>query len=315
MGLRSPNGWTGVSKPWRVARNLALGDSLAQRSEAAAAWLLYGLFTILPVDAASWLGGALGRLVGPKLEVSRNARRNLKRVFPDMEDAEAVRILTAMWDNLGRTAGEHPHLGKFDPYRKNSRVEVTGIEHVDALRDDDAAGVLFAGHLANWELSPLACTKRGLVMHVVYRRANNPFFDKIVQKGRAVLGGDLFPKGSEGAKSILRALRQGDHMAMLVDQKMNDGIAVPFLGIDAMTAPAVAELALRYDCPLVPARVERLAGAHFRVSFFAPLEKPDSGDRKADTLALMGTVNATLGEWVRERPEQWLWIHNRWPAE
>ena len=288
---------------------------MAQRGEATAAWLLYGLFTLLPVDAASWLGGALGRLVGPKLGVSRNARRNLRRVYPDMEDAEVARILTAMWDNLGRTAGEHPHLGKFDPYRKNSRVEVAGIEHVDALRDDAAAGILFGGHLANWELAPLAGTKRGLVVHLVYRRANNPFFDKIVQKGRAVFGSEWFPKGSQGAKSILRALRQGDHMAMLVDQKMNDGIAVPFLGIDAMTAPAVAELALRYDCPLVPARVERLGGAHFRVSFFPPLQKPDSGDRQADVLALMSMVNATLGEWVRERPEQWLWVHNRWPAE
>ena len=294
---------------------MALGGSLAQRGEAAAAWLLYGLFAILPVDAASWLGGTLGRLVGPKLRVSRNARRNLKRVFPHMEDAEMARILTNMWDNLGRTAGEHPHLGKFDPYRKNSRVEVVGIEHVDALRDDGAAGILFGGHLANWELAPLAGPKRGLVVHLVYRRANNPFFDKIVQKGRAVLGGDYFPKGSEGARNILRVLRQGDHMAMLVDQKMNDGIAVPFLGIDAMTAPAVAELALRYECPLVPARVERLGGAHFRVSFFPPLEKPDSGDRQADVLTLMGMVNASLGDWVRERPEQWLWVHNRWPAE
>ena len=294
---------------------MALGGSLAQRGEAAAAWLLYGLFAILPVDAASWLGGTLGRLVGPKLRVSRNARRNLKRVFPHMEDAEMARILTNMWDNLGRTAGEHPHLGKFDPYRKNSRVEVVGIEHVDALRDDGAAGILFGGHLANWELAPLAGTKRGFVVHLVYRRANNPFFDKIVQKGRAVLGGDYFPKGSEGARNILRVLRQGDHMAMLVDQKMNDGIAVPFLGIDAMTAPAVAELALRYECPLVPARVERLGGAHFRVSFFPPLEKPDSGDRQADVLTLMGMVNASLGDWVRERPEQWLWVHNRWPAE
>lgn len=288
---------------------------MAHRGEAAAAWLLYGLFALLPVDVASWLGSALGRVVGPHLGVTRNARRNLKRVFPDMESAEMERIISAMWDNLGRTAGEHPHLGKFDPYRKRSRVEVVGIEHVDALRDNGIAGLFFSGHLANWELSPLVGTKRGLVVHAVYRRANNPFFDKIVQKGRAVIGGDFIPKGSEGAKSILRALRQGDHMAMLVDQKMNDGIAVPFLGIDAMTAPAVAELALRYDSPLIPARVERLGGAHFRVSFFPPLEKPDSGDRQADVLALMGIVNAMLGDWVRARPEQWLWIHNRWPAE
>lgn len=298
-----------------MAISSALIGSLAHRAEAVAAWMLYAVFGLLPVDAASWLGSALGRLVGPHLRVTRTARRNLKQVFPDLNDAEVARIISGMWDNLGRTAGEHPHLAKFQPYRANSRVEVTGVEHVDGLRDDGVAGLFFAGHIANWELSPLAVTGRDVILHLVYRRANNPFFDAIVQKGRAVLGGDLFPKGSEGAKSILRSLRRGEHLAMLVDQKMNDGIPVPFLGLDAMTAPAVAELAYRYDCPLVPARVERLGGARFRVTFYAPLKKPDSGDRQADIEALMGTVNNTLGDWIRERPEQWLWVHNRWPPE
>ncbi|MDP6645312.1 MAG: lauroyl acyltransferase [Rhodospirillales bacterium] len=298
-----------------MAISSVLIGSLAYRAEAVAAWLLYAVFGLLPVDAASWLGSALGRLVGPHLRVTRTARRNLKQVFPDLNDAELARIISGMWDNLGRTAGEHPHLAKFQPYRTDSRVEVTGVEHVDGLRDDGVAGLFFAGHIANWELSPLAVTGRDVILHLVYRRANNPFFDAIVQKGRAVLGGDLFPKGSEGAKSILRSLRRGEHLAMLVDQKMNDGIPVPFLGRDAMTAPAVAELAYRYDCPLVPARVERLGGARFRVTFYAPLKKPESGDRQTDIAALMGTVNAILGDWIRERPEQWLWVHNRWPPE
>ena len=102
-------------------------------------------------------------------------------------------------------------------------------------------------------------------------------------------------------------------MAMLVDQKMNDGISVPFLGREAMTAPALAELALKKNCPIVPARVERLKGAHFRVTFYPPLEKPNSGDRKTDILSIMTEVNLILGAWITEQPEQWLWIHNRWP--
>ena len=296
-----------------MATSSALSGNLAHQAEAAAAWLLYAIFGLLPVDAASWLGSALGRLVGPHLRVTRTARANLKRVFPDLNDGEVARIISGMWDNLGRTAGEHPHLAKFDPGRANSRYEVVGIEYIETLRDDGKAGIFFTGHLANWELLPVIAATHRLKVHAVYRRANNPYFDKIVQKGRAALGGDLFPKGSEGAKSILRALRQGDHMAMLVDQKMNDGIAVPFLGIDAMTAPAVAELALRYDCPLVPARVERLGGTRFRVTCYPPLEMPETGARQGDIAALMGTVNGILGNWIREHPEQWLWVHNRWP--
>jgi KDO2-lipid IV(A) lauroyltransferase len=257
----------------------------------------------------------MGRTIGPKLRVSQNARRELAVVFPDLSTSEIETTVDRMWDNLGRTAGEHPHLAKFDPFKKNSRIEVIGMEIIEQLRDDDLPGLLFSGHMANWELMPLASTKIGLLLHLVYRRANNPFFDRLVQKGRAGTGGQYFAKGTEGSKDILRALKKGDHLAMLVDQKMNDGISIPFMGRDAMTAPALAQLALRYNCPVVPVQIERLGGAHFRVTVHPILELPDSGDRQADIAALMTTVNAQLGDWIKQRPEQWLWVHNRWPNE
>ena len=100
---------------------------------------------------------------------------------------------------------------------------------------------------------------------------------------------------------------------MLVDQKLNDGIAVPFFGRDAMTAPALAQLALKYRCPVVPARLERLDGARFRLTFQPPMELPDTGDREADVFETMRRVNAIFEDWIRARPEQWLWLHRRWP--
>lgn len=296
-----------------MALKSALRARIGDPAEAAATWLLYAGFGFLPLDLASWLGGAIARLVGPRLRVDKNARRNLARIFPHLGAEDVDRIVRDMWDNLGRTAAEHPHLRQFDPYEPNGRIEVVGIEHVDRLRDDGSTGLFFGAHLANWELPPLAGAKRGLIVHLIYRRSNNPFFDAIVQKGRAVFGGDLYPKGSAGARQVLRAMLRGDHMAMLVDQKMNDGIAVPFLGIEAMTAPAIAELAYRFDCPVVPARVERLKGARFRLTFEPPLTKPETGDRRHDVKLLMTAVNDRIGAWIRERPEQWLWVHNRWP--
>ena len=278
-----------------------------------AAWLLYVMFALLPLDWASGLGGWIGRTFGPNLRVSNNARRNLKLTFPDWNDEKVEQTVLAMWDNLGRTAGEHPHLSAFDPYQKNSRVDVVGAEYCDLLKGNEKPGLFFAGHIGNWEISPLAGTRRGLTVHLVYRRANNPFFDRLVQKGRDALDGDLYPKGPEGAKSIIRALKRGDNMAMLVDQKMNDGVPVPFLGREAMTAPAVAELALRYKCPVVPARVERLGGAYFRVTFYPPLDRPDKGDKQQNILAMMTEINRQLGDWIKENPDQWLWVHNRWP--
>ena len=282
-------------------------------AEAAAAWFLYLCFSILPVDAASALGGWIGRTFGLRLSVSNNARSNLKSIYPDWSDHQVETIVISMWDNLGRTAGEHPHLSQFNPYHKNSRVEVVGLEICENFLKADTPCLFFSGHIANWEIAPLVAKGLELTMHLVYRRANNPFFDKLVQKGRNVWEGDFYPKGSDGARGLLRALKRGANVAMLVDQKMNDGISVPFLGRNAMTAPALAELALRYKCPIVPARVERLQGAHFRLTFLPPLQIQNSGNKGADILEIMTEINVLLGDWISEKPGQWLWVHNRWP--
>ena len=282
-------------------------------SQAIMAWALNAFFSILPLDWASAFGGWIGRKIGPLLRVTQNARRELKTVFPMLNTLEIEKIINGMWDNLGRTAGEHPHLAKFNPYLENSRVEVIGGEILDQARNNDKPSIAFSAHLANWELVPLTSTKRGLPLHLVYRRANNPFFDRLVQRGRESTEGQYFPKGPDGAKDILRTLNKGQHIAMLVDQKMNDGIKVSFMGRNAMTAPALAQLALRFNCRVVPVQVERLKGANFRVTIHPPLILPNTGDKQSDILSLMTEVNDHLENWITQRPEQWLWVHNRWP--
>ena len=125
--------------------------------------------------------------------------------------------------------------------------------------------------------------------------------------------GEYIPKGAVASRRAVAVLRRGGHLGLLADQKLNEGIPVPFFGRPAMTAPALALLALRFDCTVLPAQVERLHGARFRLTLHPPLELPKSGDRDADAAALMTAVNATLEGWVRERPEQWFWLHSRWP--
>jgi len=120
-------------------------------------------------------------------------------------------------------------------------------------------------------------------------------------------------KGRDGAEAILRTMRANGHVGLLIDQKMNEGIPVPFFGRDAMTGTALASFALRYRCPLIPARIERLEGCRFRITAYPPLALPDSGDRKADIAALTATCTAIIESWVRQRPGQWLWLHRRWP--
>jgi KDO2-lipid IV(A) lauroyltransferase len=171
--------------------------------------------------------------------------------------------------------------------------------------------ILFGGHPA---LGEIAAPPPGVWLDIaqIYRAANNPLIDRTIARLRGE-SGELIPKGAIASRRAVAALRRGGHVSLLADQKLNEGIAVPFFGRPVMTAPALALLALRFDCAVLPARVERLHGAHFRLTLYPPLDLPRSGDRDADVAALMRMVNETLENWIRERPEQWFWVHSRWP--
>jgi len=288
---------------------------LRRRGEAALIQGALAIFALLPVARASDLGGAIARAIGPWLPVSATARRNLEAAFPDLTPPAIAAIVRAMWENLGRTAAEYAHLGAFDCYAPGGRVDVIGAEVIDRLRDDGKPGIFFGIHQANWEILALAATQRGVPLDQVYRAANNPYVDSLFQGVRArALRGRHVKKGAAGARAMIKALKDGGHLAMLIDQKQNDGIAVPFFGRPAMTAPAIAQLALKYDCPVVPARIERLGGARFRMTVLPPLAFVKSGDTEADIVAAMTAINALIEGWIRARPAEWLWLHRRWPS-
>jgi Kdo2-lipid IVA lauroyltransferase/acyltransferase len=273
----------------------------------------FAFFRLLPLDRASALCGAIACAVGPRLGVSKLARVNLRRALPRLSVEEIERIIAGMWGNLGRVVAEYPHLGEFDVYGGMDRVEVAGFPQILARHAPDKRYIFFSGHYGNWEIATLAVTQAGLEAIEIYRAANNPYVNDLINEARNVVRSDLVPKGKVAARRAIGGLAEGKHVCMLVDQKMNDGIAVPFFGRLAMTAPALARLALRFDCIVVPVQVDRRDGARFRITAEEPIPLPRSGDVQADTLALMTAVNATLERWIRARPEQWLWLHRRWP--
>ena len=293
----------------RSASSLRFRRAIIYPLEAVAAIFMYSVFAILPMDTASAIGGWLGRKIGPRLGITRRARANMERALPKMDPEAREAAITAMWDNSGRTVAELPHL----PRIARSRIEIVGEDHIVPFRADGKPCILFSGHFANWELLPQTMAHFGQPFVTVYRAANNPLVDAFLRWARRLDDDDLAPKGPRGARRALTALRHGRRLGMLIDQKMNDGIAVPFFGRDAMTAPAPAQLSLRENCPMVPTRLERLEGCHFRVTFFAPLDVPATGDRKQDVAATMRIVNALFEDWIRDRPGQWLWLHRRWP--
>ncbi len=280
------------------------------RVEAVFVAVFFGLCRILPLDLASWFGGWLGRRIGPHLGVTAQARANIAAAFPNLPADRIERIIRGMWDNLGRVAAEYPHLRRIRVFPSGGRVEVCGLDHVERALAGGRRMILFSGHLANWEILPLAAAQYGLDSAQIYRTANNPFVDRMVMRWRGELG-EVIPKEAVGRRAMT-ALRRGAHLSILVDQKLNEGIPVPFFGRPAMTAPTVALLALRYDCDVLPVRVERVGGVRFRLKIEPPLKLSDTGNRAADVAAIMAAVNGTLERWIRERPEQWFWVHRRW---
>lgn len=292
-------------------RPLPFFKRLRYALEAAGFFFLMGLFRLIGIDAASAVGGFIGRHIFVWLPPAAIARKNLHAAYPDKDKAWIERTVRAVCDNLGRVVGEYSHLGKL---RLGERIEMVGAENGHAAIAKGKGAMFIAGHFANWETLPLAGQQAGYQGRIVYRPPNNPYVARWIAAQRAKLGpSDQISKGPRGTRQIFTALRRGKSVFMLVDQKTGQGILSPFFGRDAKTTHAPATLALRMGAALVPASAERLKGAHFRVRIFPALEFAPSGDFDADVQALTDKINATVEEIVRERPVEWLWIHRRWP--
>ena len=283
------------------------------RVEAGFIGLGHRLLRALSVDGASAMAGWLARTVGPLLPASALADANLRRAMPELDVVARKRIIRGAWDNLGRVVAELAHLDHLDTTGADPRITVEGREHVLALAGTDRPGIFVTGHVGNWELTALGIVQSGVPLTVVYRAPNNPVAADLLNRMRGPLGGDLVPKGPIATRRIMAILRKGGNVGLLVDQKTNNGIPARFFGMEAMTTPVVAMCALHFGCPVVPVQVVRTGGARFRVIYHPPLVFAKTGDREADVLAMTEQVNTMLEGWIRERPDQWLWFHRRWP--
>lgn len=278
--------------------------------ETVAAYIVYGFFRLLPLETASALGGSIMRKVGPRMGITRTALSNLDVAFPEKTAVEKQAIMRGMWENLGRVVAEYPHLSRI-----KDNVEIEGAEHLDTRLEKGGPAIFFAGHLANWEVLAVAARNMGLPIYVVYRKPNNAGVDGLLRHARNAGAAGHIEKGKEGARDIMAHLRKGDAIGMLIDQKQSEGISMPFFGREAMTSDALARFGLKFGCKLFPVRVVRTKGAKFRVTVYPPLETVQTDDRDGDVRRLTIESNSLLEDWIREKPEEWLWIHNRWPSK
>ena len=200
----------------------SLAKRLVHRVQSAVLTAVMGILRRMPFEWASATGGFVFRMVGPLLPAHRVAERNLARVFPEISERERAAILREVWDNLGRGAAEYSQIADLDTI-DGDRVEIVGEEHLLAARDSAAPFIVFAAHMANWEMGSLVAAQRGCRLSNIYRPASNPGIDRLIRTVRSRFAGELLAKGREGARGALKAMRENRPLGLLIDQKFNEG--------------------------------------------------------------------------------------------
>jgi len=267
--------------------------------------------------SADFAGGFMRR-VGPFLPEHRIGRNNLRAAYPQKSDAEIEQILAGVWDNLGRVAAEFAHLDEFYAAYTQSGPQIIGLspetsERAARIRKNGKAVIGFAAHLANWEVSALAVKALGFDSAVLYRRPNISAVSDVIVKLRAPLMGQLIPTGLDAPVKMARLLETGTNVGMLVDQHFSKGVDVIFFGRWCKANPLIAMIARQTECPIHGLRAVRLPdGNSFWGEITDEIPPARDADGRIDVKGTMQAITSVIEGWVREHPEQWLWLHRRW---
>jgi Kdo2-lipid IVA lauroyltransferase/acyltransferase len=293
--------------------------------DASLGWLAVGTLRLLRAinrkHMANIAGGVM-RTLGPRLKEHRIGRTNLVAAFPEKSAVEIDDILRGVWDNLGRVAAEFAHIDRLqmldpDPLDQGDIIYTPqAYERFQQLRADGKPALIFAAHLANWELPALVATKYGLDTTVLYRRPNIGAVSDAVIAIREGSMGTLVATGLDAPVKLGRVLAAGGHVAMLVDQYYVTGVDVTFFGRRCKANPFLARLARQIDCPIHGTRIVRLPDRHrFRVDLTEAIAPVRDAEGRIDIAGTMQAITSVIESWVREHPEQWLWLHRRWREE
>lgn len=282
--------------------------------EARAADLVQRVVRHLPRRTTLAMGRTLGRLLG---DFDRRhvaiAAGNLRHAFPEWDEARVLRTARAVYAHFGAVLFDILWLKSRTPDQIRALIEVSGREHVERAMAAGNGALLITGHIGNWELHGVG---HGLLfgpIQVVARPLDNPDLDRRLCEMRTMAGNTVIYKQRALAR-MLRALREGGGIAILIDQNVQpgDGVFVDYFGRAAATTTVAAALAVKTGCALVPCRTELLEGGRYRLTYAPLVEWSPSGDRTADIACLTQRLTRQIEAWVRETPEQWLWMHRRW---
>ena len=279
-------------------------------------FLLMKLVRLIPVETAGRMFEGFARWLGPKIWRHKVVMDNLAIAFPEKSLEERKQLASDSWAQTARTLLEYIYLDEIldmdEDHTESDRIEIVNAEQFLKLRDDGLPAILFTGHIANFELLPLIAGRFGLNVQSLFRQPNNKYAASHVADARKEFGKNLVASGAGASFQLMSALEKGDHVGLLVDQKFRRGIMVPFFGREAPTNTLLAKLARRYDCPVHGARTIRLPGGRFRLEITDELDLPRDKNGDVDIRGTTELVTNMVEGWVREHPEQWLWMHRRW---
>ncbi len=277
--------------------------------------LLFKLIRRLDIDRAANFAGWALRKVGPRLRGHRTARRNLTAAYPDKSAAEIERILAGMWDNVGRLAVEYINLDRLigpDPNAARMVVPAKDLQTLVRLRDDGRPAVVFTSHLASYEVGAIWAKRNSLDLAILYNPLNfGPLSEQLLAMREACMG-RLVVSGPDTAWKFREAMKEGLHLTLFVDQHHAQGVEVTFFGRRCKANPMAARFARLFDCPVYGFRTIRLPDNRLALDFTAELAMPRGSDGKIDVEAGTQKITDVVENWIRERPEQWLWLQRRW---
>ena len=271
----------------------------------------YKISKFIGIRFSSLLGGVVLFVYGKFSLKNKIALKNLNKVFPSKNLKQKKTIINRMWFHFGRVIGEYPHLEKINALGSEN-ITIEGLENLTDPLKKNKNCLFFSAHLGNWELTSHPLTELGYTISFIYRPPNNPFVDNLLRRIRKKYGVNLIRKGPSGAKECIKVLKSNKgNIGMLMDQKMNDGIKANFFGYKVMTASAIARFAIKFKCPIIPAICKRVNGTRFLIKYYPEIKYEKILELESE-LNIINYLNRYIETWIKESPEQWIWVHNRW---
>jgi KDO2-lipid IV(A) lauroyltransferase len=271
--------------------------------------ILFFVFKILGLKLASYISGKIVSFIGPCFRSKKIIQSNILKALPNSNKIKVKKISKMMWQNYGRILAEYMFIKEFRMTRVKNNLEIIGQKKLDTIRESNEPVIFISGHFNNFELMAMHLEKSGINLAAIYRPLNNKFLNFIMEKIRKkYICKNQIKKGISGTKQLLSFFKKKTSIALMIDQRVSQGVRSNFFKHEAFTTTIPAQFVKKFRCKIVPIYIERTQGVNFKLTICDPLEYSTTETIKSITLSL----NNILEKMILKNPEQWIWSHNRW---